>query len=62
MVKALGVRENLTKEGAERLAREIREYWYRRGIAPDVWVEKAEGAELWGVRSNLDVQAVKLEV
>jgi len=31
--------DNFTKEGAERLAERIRQFWARRDQAPRVWVE-----------------------
>lgn len=56
----------LSEAGAHSLARKIREYWFRRGTAVEVWVEPgsyersgAKGPSFWVVRSNIDVRAIR---
>lgn len=61
----------LSEKGAHSLARKIREYWFRRGVPVDVWVEagsyargsvgqsKISGPSFWVVRSNIDVAAIR---
>ena len=52
----------LTKEGAAILARQIRDYWLRRGIRIDTWTEAVpttQGLGVWGVRSSLNISAVR---
>lgn len=61
----------LSEKGAHSLARKIREYWFRRGVPVNVWVEAgsysrsggesggAKGPAFWVVRSNIDVAAIR---
>lgn len=63
----------LSEKGAHSLAKKIREYWWRRGVPIEVWVEPgryARGSEeiktghgpaFWVVRSNIDVSAVRFD-
>jgi hypothetical protein len=47
---------NNTQDGAEQLARRIREYWRSRGAEIHAWVEKGQGGKnhsVWQVRSDL---------
>ena len=54
--------DSLSEKGAHALAKKIREYWFKRGIAADVWAERGSyeregqnGPRFWVVRSNLNI-------
>ena len=54
--------DTLTERGAIALARQIREYWSRRGVQVEAWAEPvptSQGLAIWGVRSNLNVCAAR---
>ena len=57
--------DQMTKTGAEELARKIRDYWLRRGVMVNVWIEcnvtYSEGStrHAYVVRSDLKVNHVR---
>lgn len=47
--------DHMSKPGAEQLARQIKQYWFDRGVKVNAWAERSHGegeGEIWVVRSD----------
>lgn len=57
MTEAMHLNDTLKRDGAQRLAVQLREYWAERGILVRTWIEPVKlpshHGEVYAVRSNL---------
>ena len=60
------VDDYLTEKGAHSLSVKIRDYWLRRGVKINVWVEAGsysgngqKGPSFWVVRSNINMAVLR---